>query len=282
MEDQIYDPRDLPADTACRTGNSETWEDIEDFGENYLDELRTLLPYEHGTPSHDRIRTFWGLIKPSVINKLLAKWALLMQSDEGEKICRLVNIDGKTLKGSRSKDFKAIHIVNAYAPGPGLVLGQVAVKGKSNEITAIPELLGMFDLKGKLITIDAMGTQKSIAMMITKEKGDYLLAVKKNHKTLHAEIEAIFSDEVLLEQLRDEGSYFRSEDGALNRQAVREYYQYDDLEAMDESHKWPGIKTIGMSLNTVTQNGKTSREVRYYLSSIKQGIGEFHLSVRGH
>src|SRR5690606_18745340 len=152
--------------------------DIEEFGKAKLDFLRQYLPYQNGIPSDDTLRRFFRAIDTSQFQRLSVQWIRAWLSPDVEN--KVVAIDGKTLRGSHDSDVLPIHLVSAFASEAGIVLGQIKTQEKSNEITAIPELLEWLDVRGAIVTIDAMGCQKAIAEKIIAKGGDYLLALKGN------------------------------------------------------------------------------------------------------
>ena len=170
---------------------SEGWNDIELFGWAKLDWLRRYLAYQNGIPSDDTLRRFFRAIDSNQFQRLFLQWIQAWLSPEVAQ--QVVAIDGKTLRGSHDAGQSPIHLVSAFASEAGMVLGQMKTDQKSNEITAIPELLEWLDLRGAIVTIDAMGCQKTIAEKIVCRGGDYLLALKGNQNSLHADLNMIKS-----------------------------------------------------------------------------------------
>lgn len=148
--------------------NADDWVEIEMFGKEYQDYLRKYIELKNGIPSHDTINRVMGLISPEIVQQLYGKWQELLNRDEGQALRKLICIDGKTMRSNKRKEGKASHIISAWSREDGFCLGQKAVDEKSNEITAIPELLDKIQIKGQIITIDAIGTQKNIAEKIRK------------------------------------------------------------------------------------------------------------------
>ena len=149
------------------------------FAENYQDYLRKYIELKNGIPSHYTIRRVMGMISPEILHQLYGKWQeRLLNQNEGELLKKIICIDGKTMRSNKKGDGKAGHIVSAWSKEDGFCLGQKAVEEKSNEITAIPELLDKIQIKSQIITIDAMGTQTAIAEKIRKKRADYVLALK--------------------------------------------------------------------------------------------------------
>jgi predicted transposase YbfD/YdcC len=202
--DQIQDPRQATKVTyplfdvlfltvTAVIGGSQGWEEIEDFGHCHLDWLKQHGDYSQGIPVHDTIARLVSRVDPAHFQSAFTQW---MQSTEHMTEGQVIAIDGKTLRGSynRTDRQSTIHMVNAYATANGMVLGQYKTEAKSNEITAIPALLKLLDIKGCLVSIDAMGCQTAIATTIIEQGGDYLLAVKGNQKNLYLAIQAALSD----------------------------------------------------------------------------------------
>lgn len=169
----------------------QSWCGVEEFGKDRIDWLRKYLPFEHGIPAHDTIGRIFSLLKPtSVVKAYMQFMSTLFNKPEGE----IIALDGKTLRRSfdKASDQKPLHILNAWAVNSGLALGQLLVNGKTNEITAVPELLDIIDVRGATITTDALNTQKAIAKKIIEKDANYALPVKDNHKNLKGSIELAF------------------------------------------------------------------------------------------
>jgi len=196
--EEIEDPRRLSGNirhsaseillvTLCGIiAGAESWRDLVDYGKLKLDFLKSHFPYTYGIPSKNTFYRFFAALKPEAFKSCFLSWVSSLKRMDGEVIA----IDGKTLRRSfdKGKNQKSIHMVSAFASKTGIVLGQEKVDEKSNEITAIPKLLEILDIKGCIVTIDAMGTQKAIAEQIINKGGDYILALKGNHSTLHEEV----------------------------------------------------------------------------------------------
>lgn len=262
--------------------NANEWTEIEAFAVEYEDVLKKYFDFPHGIPSHDTFSRVMGSINPEVLQSLYLEWNNYLSQGEGEKLKKIFNIDGKTMRGSGNKDQKALHIISAWSQEDGVSLGQKVVEEKSNEITAIPDLLQTLNIKGHVITIDAMGTQVKIAEQIIKQRGSYVLAVKGNQGNLYEEIEQYFNDQALLEKVKQKKGYKKTCEKARGQIETREYYQTDHIKWMQEKDRWKGIKTIGMVQNTIKKDGNVSIEKRYYISSEKVGIELFSKCCRGH
>lgn len=247
--------------------------------------LAQHLALPNGVPSRDCIRRLLMVLKPEAFQRCFQAWisdAISIDADYPE---RLVAIDGKACRGShdRAKDLGALHIVSAWASEQGIALGQVATDAKSNEITAIPQLLGQIDLAGTLITIDAMGCQKDIVEQVVTGGGDCVIAVKDNQPKLLAAIETFFLDHLErdLEELKYR-SHETREDGH-GRIDERSYYLAKVPRDFAPREDWPWVKAIGYSVRiTRHADGTESDEVRYYLSSRSLRGKRFGEAVRGH
>lgn len=258
------------------------WTEIEDFGVEHEIFLRQYFELPNGIPSHDTLARVMGCIAPEIIQGLYLEWNDYLSQNEGEKLKKVFNLDGKTMRGSGNKNQKALHIVSAWSQEDGVSLGQKVVEEKSNEITAIPELLHTLNIKGHVITIDAMGTQVNIAEQIIKQKGSYVLAVKGNQGKLYEEIVDYFNDEQLLDEVKRKQGYKKTCEKARGQIETREYYQTNDIKWMNEKGRWKGLKTIGMVQNTIQKDGKITVERRYHISSEKLDINLFEKCCRGH
>ena len=249
--------------------------------------LLRVLDLPAGIPGKDVFRRVLMLLEPAGFQACFCNWlaALRAKAAESSGVERPVfGVDGKTARRShdRNNDLGALHSVSVWASEFGLSLGQVACAEKSNEITAIPELLRLVDIQGAIITIDAMGTQKAIAAQIVERKADYLLALKGNQEKLY---EAVV--DYVSQQLENDfaGVAMRklvTTEKGHGREEVRSYYQMPvppDLPGADE---WKGLRTIGMVASTRIQKGKESTEFRYYISSLGMGVKAFARAARGH
>jgi predicted transposase YbfD/YdcC len=206
----------------------------------------------------------------------------MLSSGEGEKLKKIINIDGKTMRESGNKHQNPLHVVSAWSKEAGISLGQTVVGTKENEIVAIPKLLERLRLNGSVITIDAMGTQTEIAKQITKQKGDYVLAVKGNQPTLHQDIIDYFADDGLLAVVKKSGNYKCTVEKARGQIEKREYYQTDDIQWMVGKADWSKLTSIGMVEKTIDNDGKIAVERRYFISSLTSDIELFERAVRGH
>ena len=239
------------------------WETIVVFGESQLGWLRKYRPFKHGIPSHDTLNRVFSALDPKVFSEKFIEWTEeVYDFTEGE----LVAIDGKTMRGSQdvAHDRSALHIVSAYASKNKISLGQVVTDEKSNEITAIPNLLDMIFLKGATVSIDAMGCQKAIAEKIIDQHADYLLAVKNNQKSLYEEIENLF----VVTTSQSHTDYHIGHGRGENRKCD----VITDLTFLDESKHWKGLKSVIRieSERFLKASSKTEKQTRYYISSHSQ------------
>jgi predicted transposase YbfD/YdcC len=255
--------------------------EIEVWGNQQLAFLRRFRPYTHGIPSHDTLGAVLGVLDPALFKTCFTSWVEGLREAEPE----LIAVDGKTSRRShaRAKGREALHLVSAWATRQRLVLGQEAVAGKSNEITAIPLLLERLALKGALVTIDAIGTQSAIAATIRAHGGDYLLALKANRPALLAEVEAFFADPPPGMVLRHET--VGKDHGRLE---IRRHAVCHDVAWLrpDRSHPkeiaFPELAMIGMIEAGTERGGKMERKRRYYLSSAKLDPATFARAARAH
>lgn len=260
--------------------------DIADFARTQLAWCRKFVPLENGAPAHDTIGRVLSLIKPLQFQKAFVDWVASFVNDENEDGPRFIPIDGKTLRGSHGAKHrdKPLHLVSAWATQQGMTLGQVAVNTKSNEITAIPKLLEMLELKGAIISIDAMGCQKEIAKKIVNGGGDYLLAVKDNQPTLHKAIRMFFLDRHEQNDFRDFGCrQLTTKERSRGRLETRHYFVAPVPESMKAfCRDWKGLKSIGQVVTITECNSKTTTDVRDYIGSREAKVHEFARSSRGH
>lgn len=260
---------------------ADTYDQIENFGKKRKTWLLKFLELPFGIPSHDTFGRVFERINPKEFQSSFKLW---IQSVAELTKGQVIAIDGKTLRRSHDKatDKKAIHMVSAWASSNQVVLGQLKTSEKSNEITAIPHLLKLLEISGCIITIDAMGTQKKIAKTIIGKDGDYVLAVKENHKTLHDDIVTFFNDS---ESLKTEGfklDEYETVDGDHGRIETRKYSMTSDIDWLESKKDWAGLKSIGMVESIREIKGKASYEKRYYISSLSCDAEKFGNAVRNH
>ena len=260
---------------------AEGWEDMEEYGQAQAEWFEQFLELPHGIPSSDTFRRVLSRLKPEELTQCFVKWtAALRESIDGE----IVAIDGKTLRRSfdQAAAQGAIHMVSAWANANRLVLGQIKVDDKSNEITAIPELLKLLELEGAIVTIDAMGCQKEIARTISEQGADYVLALKDNHPTLHGEVK-LFFDDVKAKRLDEvSADHYQSVDADHGRLETRDYWLTADIECLGVKGSWANITTIGLVESRFEVNGAVSIEQRFFLTSLPCKAVRFAQAVREH
>jgi len=266
----------------CGTlAGADGWAEIERYGWAKLDFFRQFLDLPHGIPSHDTFGRVFGRLKPGALLACTHRWlAALGRAVAGE----VVAIDGKTLRGSfdAAAGQSPLHLVSAFATDARLVLGQVAVDTKSNEITAIPLLLELLDLKGAIVTIDAMGCQTKIARAIRDAEADYVLAVKDNQPTLHAALIDAFVAHAEADYADPALRRWATADRGHGRDERREYFCAPVPAALKASESWADVASIGLVLRSRTVAGRTSEELSYYISSLPPKVKAFAKAVRGH
>jgi predicted transposase YbfD/YdcC len=268
----------------------ETFNDMEDFGKAKHDWFRTFLNLPNGIPSHDTFNRVFAALDPKEFLDCFLRWTQSLRAAVPQEI---VALDGKALRRALNKDQSVKYIVSAWAESNSLVLGQLKVADKSNEITAVPELLRVLELSGCLVTIDAMGCQKKIAKEIIEADADYVLALKGNQETVHEEVRS-FLDAALLEQQTPRLPGAKLSQGAATlasletvekdhgRLEIRRYYQSDQLDWFADQLKWEGLKSVGMVESIREVDGKTTVERRYYLASLPLAVETFARAVRSH
>ena len=246
--------------------------------------LKEVLALPNGIPSRDCIRRILCALKPEAFQTCFQSWMMSLVS-EVEDTRPTIAIDGKTMRRShdQSRGLGSLHMVSAWASEHGLALGQVATEEKSNEITAIPALIDRIDVKGAIVTIDAMGCQKEIAKKIIDAKGDYVLAVKDNQPKLHEAIKGLFSDERQGELLKMPHREHQTSEKSHGRCDERCYVLAKIPRDFPLRDQWPGIKAVGMAVRvTEKSDGTTSGDVRYFISSRYLSGKRFAQAVRGH
>ena len=257
--------------------NANEWTEIEAFGQEHESFLRGYLELPNGIPSHDTLQRAFVMVSPEFLQGFQTLWNEMLNSGEGEKIKKILAIDGKTQCGNGNKNQKANHIVSAVDEN-GFCLGEKRVDEKTNEITAIPELLDKLNVRGHIITTDAMGCQTEIAKKIRVKRADYVLAVKGNQPNLHEDIKLYFEDQGLLSSC----AYTNTLEKARGGIEKREYWQTEDIAWLPQKKVWAGLKSIAMTKNTITKDEHQTTEIRYFISSLSMDVKEIAKAIRGH
>jgi predicted transposase YbfD/YdcC len=257
--------------------NANEWVEIEIFGKEHEAFLRRYLELPNGIPSHDTIQRVFTMVSPEFLQKFQKQWNEMLSSEEGEKVKRLLAIDGKTQRGNGNINQKANHIVSAVDEA-GFCLGEKRVDEKSNEITAIPDLLDELNIKGHIVTTDAIGCQKEVVKKIRKKQADYVLALKRNQGSLYEDVKLYFADMDMLGKCMCTQTTEKAR-GGIER---REYWQTEDISWLSQKKEWVGLKSIAMTRNTVCKGKKKSVETRYFICSLPLDVKEVARAIRGH
>jgi predicted transposase YbfD/YdcC len=260
----------------------DSWVLMEAYGKMKQEWLKQFLELPNGIPSHDTFARVFARIDPLQFQNSFLSWIKSINKiTEGEVIA----IDGKTLRHSydKGKDKGAIHMVSAWATTNRLVLGQCKVEEKSNEITAIPELIKVLDIAGCLLTIDAMGCQTEIVKLIVEKSGEYIITLKKNQSNLYKNVEAMFKEAIAKGFEGFKHSDFHTKEDEHGRAEIRHYLMLSDIqEIIDPGNKWLNLQSVGMVEYIREVNGKTKVETRYYISSLRENAKLLGQSVRSH
>jgi predicted transposase YbfD/YdcC len=254
---------------------------MEEFGLAKETWLRQFLELPNGIPSHDTFGRVLARLNPKAFQQCFLDWVRAVAEITDQEI---VPIDGKTLRRSHDKanGQRAIELVSAWTRANRLMLGQIKVAADSNEITAVPQLLRLLELKGCIVTLDALHCQKETAAAILRQEADYVLALKGNQGNLYNEVESFFEAIVNERTFGYEISRHATVDGEHGRIETRQYWQVNAPDYVKEKFAWPGLKSLGMCEARRELNGQTSQEKRYYLSSLGVDAKRFAEAARGH
>lgn len=251
----------------------EDWVGMEDCAKEKEAWLRGFLRLPHGIASHDTLSDVMGRIHPQAFTDAFQRWVqAALPSLAGEQVC----LDGKTLRGSRDAE-RAAHLMSAFATQARWVLAQQAVADKANEITAIPDLLAMLELNGAVVSIDAMGCQKTIVSQIVEAGADYVLALKDHHPTLHEEVRLYLDREIAMRRL----PVYETVEKDHGRIDIRRYAVGEALDWLPQKPEWASLSALGRVESTRPRGDKTTTECRYYLCSFTD-LARFAETVRGH
>ena len=270
------------------------WEEIADFARQKEKWLKKYLELPNGVPSPDTIRIAAGNIDAAYFYQAVVQSLEELVNDvhtavKGQdKEVEILSMDGKESRGSKRTDssngnIKPLHTLNLYSSGCGFCIGQEFIKEKTNEIPAGPVLLGKMDLKGKIVTWDALNTQKETVGAVIRGKGDYVAALKGNHPLFYKEVQEYFSDGILEGLEKTPGNYKKTVEKEHGGIVTREYYQTDETGWYEDKKEWKGLATFGMVKKKLEKpDGKTVEEKRYYISSLPVDVELFSKAARGH
>ena len=257
---------------------AETFTAIAEFGKRKLGLLQRFRPFANGTPDHDRLGEVFAALDPEPFQKCFVAWAAMLTGIPADVIA----IDGKTSRRAKKGGVSLVHMVSAFAARQRLVLGQVKVAEKSNEIVAIPRLLEMLAIEGAIVTIDAMGCQREIARKIIDKKADYVLALKGNQGTLQEDVE-LFANEQKANGFKDTTiSQATTVEGDHGRIETRRATVFHDIGWLQERHDWPGLKAVVMVDSKREIGAKVERETRFYVTSSTENADKLGDAVRSH
>jgi len=257
---------------------AETFTAIAQFGRDKLELLRRFRPFVNGTPDHDRLGEVLAALDAEQFQKCFVSWVVSLTGIPADVIA----VDGKTSRRSHKKGAKPIHMVSAFAARQRLVLGQVKVAEKSNEIAAIPGLLDMLAIEGAIVTIDAMGCQREIAGKVLTKKADYVLALKGNQGSLSEDVE-LFVNEQKARGFKDARvSQTKTVDGDHGRIETRHTTVFHDIEWLQQRHNWPGLKSVVMVESERQIDARVERETRFYITSSAHQADKLGDVVRRH
>jgi len=279
---KLHQLMDILVFTVCATlSGAEGWEDIEEFGHSKREWLRQFVPLKNGIPSHDCIAYVISRLSPEGFQRCFMNWIEAMQEEMPNEV---VAIDGKTARRSydRRRNKNSLHMVSAWGCANGLVLGQEATEEKSNEITAIPKLLALLELRGCIVTLDAMGCQRAIAEQVIEQGGDYSLGLKGNQSALHEAAEDFFSTAQRAGFKNVKHDYHEETGNDHGRIEIRRYWITDELSTLPRAELWKGLRSIGLVERECWQDDKMSFERRYFSSSIDADAHVFSHTVRRH
>lgn len=277
---QQHDLLDILLIGVCATlCGADGFTDMALFGRCKADWFKTWLALPNGIPSHDTFNRVFGLIDPTKFMDCFLAWTQsLRELIAGE----LVAVDGKTLRGSRTRGRGPIHLVNVWAASNRLILGQLKVADHSNEITALPPLLRVLELTGCVVTVDALGCQKDVAKEIHEADADYVLALKGNQGTLHAEIKAFLDDAQTRGWVGVAHQVVQTVEKDHGRLETRRSWITEQIGWLADRDDWDALRSIGMVEAVREVNGQSTTQRRYYLSSLPAEAARFAAAVRGH
>ena len=243
---------------------------VEMFGKSKEEWLKTFLKLENGIPDACTFRNVIKSIDTKKIHELYCEW----MKNVVREVYGVVAIDGKQARRTKDISKRPLHVVSAFSAEYGLILGQLACEEKSNEITAIPKLLEMLEIKGCIVTIDAMGTQTEIAKAITDKQAEYILALKENQKNLYNAVKLYFDDIYAEKKLLDEVNYSKAVDKGHGRIEIRECIISEEIGWLEQRNDWEGLNGIGAIYCTIEKDGFVSKQSHYFIYSCKGSNAE--------
>lgn len=261
--------------------NAGCWEEVADFGKGRIAWFRKYIDLCGGAPSHDTYERAFKWIDGKQFERCFILW---MREICRERGFRVIAIDGKTMRcsGDEATNRHPLHIVSAWTSENSMVLGQVKTDDKSNEITAIPALLELLDVRGAVVTIDAMGTQREIAAQIIEQKADYILNVKKNQPTMYDDIVTLVQEEGKTHYSDVEHEYYKTLEKGHGRIEQREYWLFPDASWASWAGDWRKVGAIGAVRRRITKGNETTEETAYYITSLRKNVQQFAIGVRSH
>ena len=259
---------------AAIIGGAETWNEIEEFGNEKIDWFRKHLDIPNGIPSHDTFNRFFSTLDPDKFEECFRKW---VNSFQRETLNDVVSIDGKSLRGSKRHNLHPVHVVSAWSKNLGMTLAQVSTSKKIGELTVIPDLLEALFIEGSIVTLDAMGAQMNIASKIVEKKADYVLQVKNNRRQMVRDIE--FTFKALPVQSTHE--FLDKDHGREERRFVSVIHEVDLLRKFE---KWDNLSSIIKveSRSKINATGKIISSISYYISSLKTDAKHIGSAIRSH
>jgi predicted transposase YbfD/YdcC len=277
----IYPLPEILLLTLCAVlSGADDWTAISIYGTKKLAFLRRFLPFADGTPSHDQLGNIFAALDAEAFQACFINWVASLN----KTVTGVVAIDGKTSRRSLDKagGKAAIHMISAWSSEWNLALAQRQVDGKSNEITAIPELLELLTLKGAIVTIDAMGCQREIAAKIISKEADYILALKGNQGSLRKDTELFMTEQAAVDYANTTVTYHKSVEKSHGRIETRRVTVCTDIDWLKADHNWPGLKSIVMVQYHAILQDKTRAETRYYISSMTSDAQHHAKAIRDH
>ena len=248
----------------------EDYADMEGFGIERESFLRNFLELPNGIPDSDTFRRVFERLKPEEVSKCLVHWLSITRKNRS-----VIAVDGKTICGSGNDSHRAYHVVSAFVAENQITLGEITVEEKTNEITAVPQLLDLVDVKGSIVTADAMSCQKTIVEKIIEHGADYVIGLKLNQPALFQDVKDYF------DSFENDAQRTKTSEKGHGRIEKREYYLLTDISWLAQKKAWRGLQSVGMVKSHVTENGETRTDTRYFISSLTQ-VDEFSYSVRKH